>query len=152
MTALRTQIRDDVVTRLTGLPTAGLEVYPDDVYMRGAVPAIVVRTGAMTPSNALGGATMVGGDSENYDLEIVLELYSVAEGGGAWMDDVAEMDVEAMAALYADRTLGGLCTHIVRANTPQPVWDDQHEHPAGVMVATYIAEINIVGGDLTVNV
>lgn len=104
MAHVRQQIRDHVITLLTGLPTTGNRVYRHRYYpMSDAnLPGIIVYTEDESQSYE----TMGPDRTVKYDLTLRIEAYvkAVADYDNT-LDDIS---VEIQNALTADRTLNGL--------------------------------------------
>lgn len=104
MAHVRKQIRDAVVTAVTGLSTTGSNVYRTRVYpiASGKLPGLAVYTNAETSTNE----TVTIPRTKSRTLEMVVECYV---SGTANLDNTLDtIAVEVEEALTADVTLGGL--------------------------------------------
>jgi hypothetical protein len=104
MAHVRKQIRDAVVTALTGLPTTGNSVHATRVFPieRLKLPALVIYT----KSEAVEFDTLHIPRSINRVLEVGVEAY--VSGSNPHDDELDIIAVDIEEALAADVTLGGL--------------------------------------------
>lgn len=104
MAHVRKQIRDSVVTAVTGLTTTGANVYRTRVYplASGKLPGLAVYTNAETSTNE----TVTIPRTKSRLLEMVVEGYV---SGTTNLDNTLDtIAVEVEEALTADVTRGGL--------------------------------------------
>jgi hypothetical protein len=104
MSHVRQQIRDQVVTALTGLPTTGNNVFKHRYYPVSSsnMPGLIIYTEDETQSYLT-----IGSDRTiEYDLTLRVEAYVKAVSNyDDTLDDIAK---EIQNAISADRTLNGL--------------------------------------------
>ena len=104
MAHVRKQIRDAIVTALTGLTTTGSNVFRSRIYPleRGKLPGLCIYTRSETTEFD----TLTISRSVNRNLEVVVEGY-VKETSN-YDNTLDQIAVEVEEALAADVTLGGL--------------------------------------------
>lgn len=104
MPHVRKQIRDALITRLTGLATTGTKVYRSRVYplAEGKLPGIVIYTN----SEEVNYLTMRLPRTEERILSVSVEIY--VKGVINYDDTLDEVCLEIENALYTDVTLNGL--------------------------------------------
>lgn len=138
----RTQIRNAVVTALTGLTTTGANVAAGRVYPSTA-PSISVYTPTERRIDAM--ATMDSTDPpEPRQLSILIEIRAKTTG-----DILAALDaieVEVVAALYADETLGGLVEYLDMDAVAQST-DGESDQSVGLSQITFTTAYRIAGND-----
>lgn len=106
MAHVRKQIRDAVVTALTGLPITGTSVYAGRAYPIPAAPSLVVMTWPDDPLD-------VQEESEAGCIRahaLTIEVHGHFSNGDD--DNLDQIAVEVEEAIYADTTLGGLVQYI----------------------------------------
>ncbi len=103
MSHVRQQIRDAVVTALTGLTTTGTRVFKSRVYPfeSGKLPALIVYTKSETSTNE----TMTRPRTQLRVLEVMVECYVMANTN--FDNSIDTIAVEVEEALYSNITLGG---------------------------------------------
>jgi len=144
------QIRDAVVTVLTGLTTTGANVFPYRFYpvAENQLPALLVYTDdeEIEPDTL---ATLGGGHKKAHKLEVrieVLEKQSLEVEG-----TIALIYKEVIIALEADPTLGGLVKDLMNTSNSKDT-NDEGEQPAIAGIMTWQAEYRTVEGAPDVSV
>lgn len=101
MSHVRKQIRDAIVTAITGLATTGARVYKTRIYPleQGKLPGICVYT----KSEDIAPVTLTKPRTVQRTLEVMLEAYSLAGDDG--LDQIC---VEVEEAIYANSALRAL--------------------------------------------
>jgi len=107
MAHARQQIRDAIVTAVTGLITTGSNVHNSPVYPFDVLPCLAVYS--RTESAAFDGITSPRNSVR--ELEIIIEARAKATSGNANTIDTICAEVE--TALAADVTLGGLARDLM---------------------------------------
>lgn len=128
MAHLRKQLRDRVVTDLTGLTTTGARVYASRVYPMAAanLPGLCVYTKAEEVETL----TLAPPRTQGRVLTLVVEGYAAATSG---LDNTLDqMSLEVEEALAADRTLNSLARD-VRVVSVEADYTDEGEQPVGMI-------------------
>jgi len=104
MTHVRTQIRDDIVTTLTGLTTTGSNVFRSRIFPleETNLPALCIYTKSETSEYDTIGLPR----SVNRVLDVAVEAY--VKGVSNYDNTLDTIAVEMEEAIAADITLGGL--------------------------------------------
>ena len=108
----RKQIRDAIVTRLTGLPTTGANVIKGAIKpLSGAQapPALTVSTFPDVPAYEEDEGGEIGVDPRPARV-LTVEIEGYYQGGDD--DDLDQIAVEVEEALYTDPTFGGLVSYM----------------------------------------
>lgn len=131
MSHLRQQIREAIVTRLTGLTTSGSRVYASRLrpLLDSELPAILVSTGG---ENLDGATYLKSGLPVVRPLRIRLDLVVKATSG--YENTVDTMLSEVEGALFdtaAHNQLNGLIHFLMLFDIGDPEMDDSLEKPAG---------------------
>jgi hypothetical protein len=103
MTHVRKQIRDNVVTTVTGLTTTTTKVYRSRVYpiASGKLPGLCVYTQSETVESA----TLTRPRTKMRSLDVVIEGYALANSN---LDDTLDqISLEVEEAMVTDVTRGG---------------------------------------------
>lgn len=133
MTAKRTLIRQAVTTLLTGLPTAGANVFASQLYPLTAsqLPAILVTTLDQEPREQY---RLANGRSVQIDLTLRIDLVVKKTTG---FEDVLDILLdEVLGALFASaasRTLGGLIHPMNEGPVGEPEFDDTTDKPVALL-------------------
>ena len=108
MAHVRKQIRDSIVTALTGLDTIGANVFQSRVYpiSSGSLPALTIYT----KSESQEYATMTKPRTIERTLTVSVDSYVQAVTG--YDDSLDQIAVEIEDAITADATLGGLAKDV----------------------------------------
>lgn len=139
MAHVRTQIRDRLMTILTGLATTGSRVYRSRVHpmTENTMPGICVYCGT---EKAVGGTLK----ATEKAMNIVIDAYVA---GSEYDDDVDQIQAEVEAALYADfsdkRYFAGLVTNLAYATAESKYFGDakvKHGILRMIYEATYSTE------------
>lgn len=141
MSHVRQQIRDAVVTRVTGLTTTGINVFNSRVYSLAdeKLPALAVYT----KSEDSGIATM--GRKMDRNLDIVIEGY--AKGADALGNTLDTIAAEVEAAIGTDGNLSGLGKLNGLKGTEVEFRGGEAEKPIGVVRLTYNIFYQTSAGD-----
>lgn len=127
----RQQIRDQIVTTVTGLATTGSNVFSTRVWPHegGVLPSLNVRNGIEAIDND---ASTLDIETRSLDIQIEARVKST----GSIDDELDDICAEVETAIMADDTLGGLVKWIELAQTE---FDDSREvdQPAGLAVMTW---------------
>lgn len=99
MSHARQQIRDTIVTTLTGATDAGTKVYNSKVYPQATLPAINVTTSRETV-----GDEVMGGKQLRY---LTVEIDCRAKGNATYANALDTLSAQVEVAIQADPTLGG---------------------------------------------
>lgn len=102
MAHVRQQIRDHVVTLLTGLATTGNRVFKHRYYPMADLPGIIIYTEDESQSYQ----TM--GSDRTIQQELTLRVEAFVKAVSDYDDTLDDIGVEIQNALTADRTLSGL--------------------------------------------
>lgn len=104
MSHLRKQIRDAVVTALTGLTTTSTRVYKSRVYPleTGKLPGLCIYT----KSEEISTTTINRPRTQIRTLEVIVEAYVMVNTN--FDDTIDTISVEVEEALYTNALLGGL--------------------------------------------
>lgn len=127
MSHVRKQIRDNIVTTLTGLATTGSKVYKTRVYplAEGKLPGLCVYTGSET----LEASTLTRPRTKTRNLEVFVECY--ASGVSNVDDALDDICVEVEEALAVDVTRGGKAKDTV-VTAAEMEFSGDGEKPVGV--------------------
>lgn len=141
---MRKQIRDAVVSVLTGLTTTGSAVYASSVYPLGVLPCLAITT----PGDAYSeDATSC--DTDGFRVAIVVD--AVAEAVLGLDDTLDTICAEVHVALMADATLAALIDHLQLMDTELTLHtEDDVERPHGRQRMTWTATYSISPSDPTV--
>jgi hypothetical protein len=139
MAHVRTQIRNAVIAKLTGLTTTGNRVYKSRMYPMddAAMPGICVYT----TQEKISDDAPVGASKR------MLDVYADAYVSGVSVDDTLDqIDAEVETAMFADYSLGGL-TRGVSLSSVAIIYPQDAAKPFGVMRMIYQAEYVTQDGD-----
>lgn len=143
MSHVRKQIRDNIVTTLTGLTTTGTKVYRTRVYplAEGKLPGICIYTGSETSE----AATLTIPRTKMRVLDVFVEAYVAAVTN---LDDTLDqICVEVEEALAVDVTRGGKAKDTVVTAT-EIEYSGDAEKPVGTarmtVTVTYMTKENDV--------
>lgn len=108
MSHLRKQIRDAVVTALTGLTTTGTRVYKSRVYPleTGKLPGLCIYT----KSEEISTTTINRPRTQIRNLEVIVEAYVMVNTN--FDDTIDTISVQVEEALYNNALLGGLAKEL----------------------------------------
>lgn len=108
MSHLRKQIRDAVVTALTGLTTTGARVYKSRVYPleSGKLPGLCIYT----KSEEISTTTINRPRTQIRTLEVIVEAYVMVNTN--FDDTIDTISVQVEEALYTNALLGGLAKEL----------------------------------------
>lgn len=139
MAHVRTQIRNAVIAKLTGLATTGSRIYKSRMYPmdEAAMPGICVYTTQEKVSD----------DAPVGASKRTLDVYVDAYVSGSSSDDVLDrIDAEVETALFADYSLGGI-TRGIALSSVAIMYPQDTAKPFGVMRMIYQAEYVTQDGD-----
>ncbi|MEP1934951.1 MAG: hypothetical protein ABJJ37_27065 [Roseibium sp.] len=137
MTHIRQQVRDAVVTNLTGLPSTGARCFPMRTYPRNdnhETALLIYTLRETSETSAMGGA--------DRDLMRQITLIVEIQARGADFDDKldqAAVDVE--KAMFTNRKLGGLAIDTALRETYLELATDRDERRGGVLVLSYLVTV-----------
>lgn len=143
MSHVRKQIRDNIVSTLTGLTTTGSKVYKTRVYplAEGKLPGLCIYTGSETSE----ASTLTIPRTKTRLLEVFVEAY--AAGVTNVDDSLDQICVEVEEALAADVTRGGKAKDTVVTAT-EIEFSGEGDKPVGVaritVTVTYMTKENDV--------
>ncbi len=142
MTHARQQIREAVVSLLTGLTTTGANVYDTRLYSHNALPSLTVFADAESINNEVSTKT-----SQMRNLTIRVEARVKGTSGAE--DIVDTICAEVDAAIYDDTTLDGraLDTNLEATVIEYSVEQDQ---PIALAILTFNVEYRVAPGAPTV--
>ena len=150
MAHVRQQIRDAIITQVTGLTTTGTNVFSHRVYplQEGALPALMVSTlNESISASAMG--TFGSSTSIIRNLSVTVEGYVKATSAADdTLDTIAE---EVEAALGDDETLGGLVEYIELSSTQLSFEGGDSDQPVGIVSLNYDVLYRTTHGDAAVN-
>ncbi len=111
----RKQIRDAVVSTLTGLATTGANVSVDPVYdiAEASLPALVITTGDESVDITAQFAPRI------YQRALNLSIEGIASATSGLADTLDQIAMEVEAAINADATLGGVAMDAVLTSIRQ---------------------------------
>lgn len=143
MSHVRKQIRDNIVTTLTGLATTGSKIYKTRVYSLadGKLPGLCIYTGSET----MEASTLTRPRTKTRVLEVFVEAYASAVSN---LDDALDqICVEVEEALALDVTRGGKAKDTV-VTAAEIEFSGEGEKPVGVarltVTVTYMTKENDV--------
>jgi len=139
---LRKQIRDQVVTALTGLTTTGARCTGSSVWPteKGVLPALRIYT--RRESAEISVPDSVGEKSYQRDLDLVVEGRA---DGTDFDDQLDQIALEVEGALEADVTLGGLAWDIELTSTEVDM--ARGDKPIGSIELTYRVRYHATAAD-----
>jgi hypothetical protein len=146
MVHVRKQIRDDVVTTLTGLTTTGTRVFASRVYPNeaGKLPLLCVYS-----LNEASELIAMNGNQLLRSLEIVVEGYAKAKAN---LDDTLDtIAKEVEEALAVDPTRGSIA-HKTVINDTEISLSEEGEQPIGVIRMSFQVDYVTTSGDVENNV
>lgn len=132
MAHVRKQIRDAVVTKVTGLATTGTNVFKDAVYpiVSGKLPGIVVSDSKERINrNTLAPVKLL------RTLLVHIEGYATAATGLNDTLDTVLTEVE--TAMATDLTLGGLALDVELTGADKEISGGDSDKPVGYIRMTY---------------
>ena len=140
------QIREALVTLLTGLTTTGSRVYKSRVYPSGddAIPGLNILTGNCPQDEEFG--TL--GGLEKWDLENIIEARAKPGDGTDVDDQLDTIEAEVTAAIRGDPTLGNRVM-FCKLLPFEPELTDELERPAGIKRMVWQTPFLILGTDPT---
>lgn len=131
----RTQIRDALVTRVTGLTTTGANVFANRYFMFDDATLPGLRVYASSESVQ---GEYIGG-RQNRRVEFTVE--AVAKANSDLEDTLDQIALEIEVAIATEQTLGGLVMGGVRyEGIGEFQTTDDIEHPAGIWPLRFSAE------------
>ena len=143
----RQQIRDAIVTAVTGLTTTGSNVFNSRIYRlsEDQLPAILVWTlneDSDRETNGDDGFLM-------RSLNVMVEIMAHPSDTQTAQDELDDIALEIETALGADRDLGGLTTDLFLSETRSNYTDEGEVLLGGMSMtwtAEYLTEFNNPGG------
>jgi len=137
---VKQQIREYIVTKLTGLTTCGANVYDSRVYPYDVTPCMSVYGGE---DHILEPETL--GQRQRREFMVIVEARVKPEEGGSSVEDQLDdicKEVEAQIATY--RKLGGLAEVAEYAGATRPELLDGVERPVGLIEITFRVVYRII--------
>lgn len=147
MSHVRTQIRDALVTRLTGLATTGSAVFGQRTLPLTAVPPFI-KVWLGDDSGELLNAT--DDRIEQRTADLVIEAYAKDSGDMEDILDQISLEVQQQIATTPDLSFGGLVKMIDAPRIEQDI-DDALEKPCGVNRIVYPLTYFIAGANPAVS-
>lgn len=135
MTHVRTQIRDNVATQVTGLATTGSNVFKTRLYPITAtkLPAILVYANSETNQ------AVAMKHPRLSDRELSLSIEGVAKATTSIEDTLDQIALEVEEAIYGDLTLGGIAKNVVLSSTDIEISADG-DQPVGGIRLVYLVK------------
>jgi hypothetical protein len=131
MAHARKQIRDHIITLLTGLTTTGSNVFVSRVYPlnKADLPGLLIYTiEEQSEPGAMGGTL---------DRVLSLAIDGVVKATGGAIDDTLDQIAEEVeAAITADTRLNDLALFVYLAST-EIEFDGQAEQPTGIITMNF---------------
>lgn len=140
MAHARQQIREAIVTAVTGLTTTGANVFDSRVYPYDdtSLPCVAVYARQEGPSDEYEGR------KSERDLLIVVEART--KKTASMEDEIDTICAEVEAVLGADRTLGGVLLNLEIEETSIDLTDDA-DQPTGLAEMTWRASYRVDPSD-----
>ena len=138
MAHARTQIRQALVTRLTGLATTGVNIAADRYHLfdDATLPALRVYAESEDLLDEL-----MGGRQQR---RVTFTVEAIAKQNAALDDTLDQIALEVETAIASERTLGGLARGGMRyGGIGDFRSDDMLEHPAGIWPLRFTAEYDV---------
>lgn len=131
MAHVRQQIRDQVVTNLTGLSTTAARVYPSRVYPAGddSLPCLCIYTD---------GEEVEREDSETQRRRVTLRVEGYVKAASDVDDTLDDISAEVETALFADEFLNGIAKGIDLAEVEKALAHES-EQPVGIVTMIFTA-------------
>ena len=146
MAHVRKQIRDHVITTVTGLTTTGTRVFASRVYPNEAAKLPLLCVYSLNEASEL---IAMNGNQLLRSLEIVVEGYAKAKTN---LDDTLDtIAKEVEEALAIDPTRGGLA-HKTVINDTEISLSEEGEQPIGVIRMRFQVDYVTTSGDVENNV
>ena len=138
MTHARQQIRQQLVTTLTGLTTTGANVYANRVYDTATTPCLLIYTDSDTVIEDNNG-----GGKDWHALTITVEARAKAVAN---VDNTVDLICEEVeTAIFADPTLNGEVKDI-RLQGTEITLSGETDQPVAVATLTFITDYRIAPG------
>ena len=128
--SIRERITAQVVTVLEAALT-DVQVERNRDTAVGTYPSLIVYTGGQR-------AERLGPGIDEYNLDLVLEGFVAAEDGASGHSALNDLYARAVAALYADPTLGGLAVDVQETALAEELSNDGSQH-----VASFILQMDL---------
>ncbi len=144
MTHIRRQVRDDLVTTLTGLSLTGSNVFTGRAHAIGeaSLPALFVRT----PSEESAVDNM-GSDPPAIQRNITAIIGILAAGNENVGNNLDAIAVQVENAVHADLTLGGTADYLMLVSTETDPPAGDGDQIANAMELTFIVETRTARSD-----
>ena len=128
---LLTQIRDNVVSDVTGLTTTGARVFSGRVHAleSGVLPCLAVDVGDETGDYASIGYPRV------IAANAVLDITAIASTTGDFDAIINQMQLEIQLGISADPTLGGIASNVVFTGRKRMVTGGRE--PVAALIISY---------------
>lgn len=143
MAHVRTDIRNNVVTTLTGLTTTGSNVYVTRLFPLGVakLPGLCIYTRSETTRNS----TIKPPRTQVRNLEVIVEAY--VRGTGSIDDTIDTISVEVEEALATDLTRGGYAKD-TNVTSFEVEYDGEGEQSIGVARFTISVDYATLENDI----
>ncbi len=143
MTHIRRQVRDDLVTTLTGLGLTGSNVFTGRAHAiaEASLPALFIRT----PSEESMFDNM--GSDPAYQRNITAIIGILAAGGESVGNTLDAIAVQVENAIHADSTLGGTADDLMLVSTETDPPAGDGDQIANAMELTFIIETRTARSD-----
>ncbi len=143
MAHIRKQVRDDLVTTLTGLAQTGTNVFLGRAHpiAEAKLPALFIRT----PSEESGWSNV--GPDPAYQRNITAVIGIVAVGGENVINTLDSIAVLVENAIHADPTLGGTADDLMLVSTETDPPAGDGDQIANAMELTFIIETRTARSD-----
>lgn len=132
----RAQIRQALVTRLTGLATTGVNIIANRYGMFSLLPGLrVYAEGEEKQDELMGG---------RQQRRVTFTIEAIAKQNSALEDTLDQIALEVETAIAIDQTLGGLCKGGMRYDGIGDFRiDDDTDQPVGVWPLRFSAEYDV---------
>lgn len=135
MSHVRTQIRDAIVTQLTGLATTGSNVFKTRLYpiAPNKLPAILVYVNSEVNQ-------VIAIKHPRLDQrELTVSIEGVAKATSSIEDTLDQIGLEIEEAIYGDLTLGGLAKDVVLSSADIDI-SPEGDQPVGGIRLSYLVK------------
>jgi hypothetical protein len=139
MAHARTQIRNAIATKLTGLALTGANVYKAPVYPRTTLPCLAIFDTRETRVEEFDG------DKQTRKLEITVQACQrISSDVDGSLDTICQ---QIETAIWADVTLGGLLIKDIALVETEKMLTSDLEQPAGVASMVWEIYYRVADGD-----
>lgn len=139
MAHVRTQIRQALIVRLTGLQTTGNNVMPTRYGVFATLPGIRIYAESEDKQDEL-----MGGRQQR---QVVFIIEATAKQNATLEDTLDQIALEVETAVATDQTLGGLCKGGMRYDGIGDFRaDDNTDQPVGIWPLQFVAAYDVDAG------